>query len=146
MTEREAIEVLKNLAFLSGSRDCEECEQSIDMAIKALENQSMVNELLNELKEYKELEEQGKLLRLPCGYNENLYWVFDGLVRKVCFKGIRCDKGYKPQIIARFIDGVALIQKEEPITNLENLGKTVFLTREEAEAALEKMKGEEHEY
>lgn len=46
MSEKEAIEVLKNLAFLSGSRDCKECEQSIDMAIKALENQSMVIEIL----------------------------------------------------------------------------------------------------
>ena len=98
------------------------------------------DKILEKLAEYEDLEEQGMLLRLPCKYNDNLYWVFDGYVREVWFKGIRCDKGYKPQIIARFIDGRTLKSKEEPITILENIGKTVFLTKEEAEQALAKMK------
>lgn len=92
------------------------------------------------LGEYEDLEEQGLLLRLPCKCNDSLYWVFNGYVREVWFKGIRCDKGYKPQIIARFIDGSTLEAKENPIAKLENIGKTVFLTKEEAEAALAKMK------
>ena len=96
-------------------------------------------EILSKLAAYEDAEEQGLLLRLPCGYNENLYWIFGGYVKKCWFKGIRCDKGYKPQIIARFIDGNTLNAKEEPITNLENIGKTVFLTRAEAEKALAEM-------
>ena len=89
---------------------------------------------------WKDAEEQGLLLRLPCGYNESLYWIFKGYVKEVWFKGIRCDKGYKPQIIARFIDGSTLEAKEKPIAKLENIGKTLFFTKEEAEQALAKMK------
>ena len=96
---------------------------------------------IDKLAEYEDLEEQGLLLRLPCKYNEHLYWIGKGCMKEVWFKGIRCDKGYKPQIIARFIDG-NLNPKEEPITTLENIGKTVFLTRTEAEEALRRMEGE----
>ena len=101
-----------------------------------------IRSVLKKLAEYEDLEEQGMLLRLPCGYNEDLYWIANGYVQKVWFKGIRCDKGYKPQIIARYIDGSTLNPKEAPITLLENIGKTVFFAKKEAEQALERMKKE----
>lgn len=97
-----------------------------------------VAEWLEELKSYKTAEEQGLLLMLPCHYNDTLYWIVDGTIREVWFKGIRCDKGYKPQIIARYM-GKDFGVSESPISNLENLGVTVFLTREEAEAKLAEM-------
>ena len=37
MTENECIDVLKNLAFLSGKKEHEKCEKAIEMAIQALE-------------------------------------------------------------------------------------------------------------
>lgn len=52
MTENEAIDVLKNLAFLSTEKEHEKCEKAIYMAIQAIEKQSMVNEILHELREY----------------------------------------------------------------------------------------------
>lgn len=39
MTENECIDVLKNLAFLSTNQEHEKCEESIKMAIQALEKQ-----------------------------------------------------------------------------------------------------------
>ena len=101
-----------------------------------------LSDVINKCAEYEDLEEQGMLLRLPCGYNEELYWIANGYVQKVWFKGIRCDKGYKPQIIARYIDGSTLNPKETPITLLENIGKTVFFAKEEAEQALKRMEKE----
>ena len=95
------------------------------------------NNIYNRLREYENAEEQGLLLRLPCDYNESLFWVVRGHIKEVWFKGIRCDKGYKPQIIARYLEGLS--SKEAPIAKLENIGKTVFLTREEAEQALKQM-------
>ncbi len=92
---------------------------------------------IDKLGAYEDAEEKGLLLRLPCDYNESLFWVVRGHIKEVWFKGIRCDKGYKPQIIARYMEGLS--SKEEPITKLENIGKTVFLTREEAEQALKQM-------
>ena len=114
-----------------------ECEPYVYGGIEYY-GDSYGGKVINKLAEYEDAEEQGVLLRLPCHYNDTLYWVIDGVIRKVWFKGIRCDKGYMPQIIARYI--VNLSAKEEPITKLENIGKTVFLTQEEAEQALAKMK------
>jgi hypothetical protein len=37
MTENEAVDILKNLAFLSTNQEHEKCEKAIDMAIQALE-------------------------------------------------------------------------------------------------------------
>lgn len=96
-------------------------------------------DIVCKLADYEDAEEQGLLLRLPCDYNESLFWVVNGHIKEVWFKGIRCDKGYKPQIIARYLEGLS--SKEVPITKLENIGKTVFLTKEEAEKAL-KQRGE----
>lgn len=40
----KAIDVLKNLAFLSGDRSHEECEEGIKLAIQALEKQKELQE------------------------------------------------------------------------------------------------------
>ena len=87
-----------------------------------------------ELQHYKDLAEKGLLVELPCNYNDKMFWIVKGRIKEVFFKGIRCDKGYKPQIIARYMENLNM--KEEPICNVENIGKTIFLTRSEAEQAL----------
>lgn len=104
--------------------------------IEAIEEYKNVCE---ELERYEELKFEERLVELPCSYNEPLFWVVNGYVKEVWFKGIRCDKGYKPQIIARFIDG-NLNSKEEPITTVDNIGKTIFLTRAQAENHLKKVR------
>ena len=59
MTEQMAIEYLLNRYLVVGSpvnppkEECEKHNAVIDMAIQALEKQSMVNEILNELKQYR---------------------------------------------------------------------------------------------
>ena len=37
-------------------------------------------------------------VKLPCAYNDTMYWIVRGHIREVWFKGIRCGKGYKQQI------------------------------------------------
>ena len=91
----------------------------------------------NKLAHYEDLSEKGLLVELPCNYNDKMFWIVKGRIKEVFFKGIRCDKGYKPQIIARYMENLNM--KEEPICNVENIGKTVFLTHEEAEAKLAEM-------
>ncbi len=104
--------------------------------IEAIEEYKNVCE---ELERYEQLKYEERLVELPCSYNEPLFWVVNGYIKEVWFKGIRCDKGYKPQIIARFIDG-NLNSKEEPITTVDNIGKTIFLTRTQAEIHLKKVR------
>ncbi|MCI8585534.1 MAG: hypothetical protein HFI92_06485 [Lachnospiraceae bacterium] len=73
-----------------------------------------IRQMLNRLTEYEDLEEKGKLLRLPCAIGDKVYMIYQFL-------------------------GEGAWEIEEHRIRLEDLqliGKTVFLTREEAEAAL----------
>jgi len=107
-------------------------------------------DLNNELGEYKKLEEKGLLLHLPCNFNDDLYWIEKGKVRKIIFKGIRCDKGFKPQIIGGYVDVYTtgdvdrFRYVEKPITLLDNIGKTLFLSLEEAEVSLANIQRNEY--
>ena len=92
-----------------------------------------VLELLKELKSYREAEEQGLLLRLPCKVGQTVYAfaysrkdiavVVEEEVEKILVwengMSIETDGGYYP---------------------LDEIGVYVFLTKEEAEATLAKMK------
>lgn len=94
---------------------------------------------LKELKEYRKLEKQGWLLKLPCVVGDTIYF----LEKCEGCEGWRISKG----VISN-----ALIRDTEPPlfkikgsfgrVRLEAFGRTVFLTRQEAEEALERMKGE----
>ena len=77
-------------------------------------------------------------VKLPCAYNDTMYWIVRGHIREVWFKDIRCDYGYKPQIICRYIDN--LKTKETAICEVDQIGKTLFLTRDAAEKALSEVK------
>lgn len=71
---------------------------------------------IRRLAEYEDLEEQGKLIRLPCVVGTTVYEIY------------------------QFLGKVAWEIEEHRIRleDLENIGKTVFLTREEAETAIKR--------
>ena len=71
-----------------------------------------------------DLEQQGRLLVLPCAVGD-AFWEID-------------QTWLNPFIYPRKAHSLSHV-----VYCMERLGKTTFLTREEAEAALEKMKGEE---
>lgn len=92
--------------------------------------------VLNKLAHYEDLEEAGRLIELPCAVGDTVWaitWVFNG-------------KEIVNSIISRKIDGfigirsnpLCMISKEPYRMDFSSseFGKTVFLTREEAEAAL----------
>ena len=72
---------------------------------------------MERLAEYEDLEEQNKLLKLPCEIGQRVYMIY-----QFCGKGAWEIEEHKIRL-----------------EDLENIGKTVFLTREEAEAALKEM-------
>lgn len=106
-------------------------------------------EFLKELKEYRDAEEQGLLLRLPCKVGDTVFCIFER--RTKCTENDRefdeyscqgcecleCDSRTEKYVYEMKAYGLDWI-----VANLSRFGKTVFLTKEEAEAALEKMKGE----
>ena len=103
-----------------------------------------VAELLEELKSYKDLEEQGLLVRLPCKVGD-MVWDNDfGYPESYEIKAFSygyCDSYVEPdtedQIIFYYENYSGSIAGAFPISEI---GKTVFLTREEAEKKLEEFR------
>ena len=102
---------------------------------------------LEELKSYKEAEEQGLLVRLPFKLNDKLYHFYE-----IDFEDDFADAA-PDEIIAEVIATEFIIDRHEitikcitgwnsPYDYLPvaEIGKTVFLTREEAEKKLEEIK------
>lgn len=91
---------------------------------------------MEKLAEYEDLEEQGKLLKLPCKVGDEVFIPIDfqnkihqGIVINIEYSKIR--KGFVARI--RTVDDDVCYEK------FEDFGKTVFLTHEEAENFLAKM-------
>ena len=94
------------------------------------------------LKEYEDAEEQGLLLRLPCKEGTEVY-VIDSMLEckhdydcPLCSNAYKCEEDIpcEHQYIQRFIRKTRFVH-----AMINNIGKTVFLTKEEAEQALKQM-------
>lgn len=99
---------------------------------------------LEELKEYKQLEEQGLLLKLPCKIGDTVY-VIDTIYEcdndymdcimefpdvYQCERGFKCEYEHEKLVVR---------PKSFDFKMLDNFNKTVFLIKEEAEKALKEM-------
>lgn len=104
------------------------------------------NKCLQKLAEYEGLEEQGKLIKLPCKVRDTVY-------TNIAKQGLYMRKNKRPyacKIVFIGLNGdydncyVNVIYENESMLSFKfaDFGKTLFLTRQEAEAALEKMEGE----
>lgn len=93
-----------------------------------------VAELLEELKSYKGLEEQGLLVRLPCKIGDDLYCIVNGEVKKLKVHSFGVQDFEITGIEFKYVDGFKIVRF------VGEVGKTVFSTREEAEKKLEEMK------
>lgn len=105
-------------------------------------------DIINRLAEYEDLEEQGLLRRLPCKAGDTIYVIpskvnYDLNVLSNCEEANRV---YKQTVdeIRFFPSGQYLLTTCEGVCSaLEQFfGITWFLTEQEAQSALEKMKGE----
>ena len=87
------------------------------------------------LKEYEELEEQGLLLRLPCKIGTKVYNItwWDDVQKKVVVKGKTYYRTIHKHKVSKSTFGY---------TDIEEIGKTVFLTKSEAEQKLKEMESD----
>lgn len=101
--------------------------------------------ILEKLAEYEDLEEQGRLIKLPCKVGDKIFLDFAGFGKDVdkftvkdfhldCFKNgettLFCDYESNDRTLSGQIDAM-------------EFGKTVFLTKSEAEEKLKELRGEE---
>ncbi len=84
---------------------------------------------IQELCEYRKAEEQNRLLKLPCAVGDTVYIV----------KGGEVLRNYVVQIHIAQVEAQTFFSCYDDCFGIEQIGKTVFLTREEAEAALKEM-------
>lgn len=90
----------------------------------------MANDIIkafDELIEYKKLEEQNRLLKLPCAVEDKVFVIVGKDISKQTVK----------KIIIR--EDSVNIESNKRIFNKICFGKTVFLTKEDAEAALKEL-------
>ena len=108
--------------------------------------ESRVKSLKSKLKNYKDLEKQGLLLRLPCKVGDCIYRVNTGAkepIIKMRVLQVNYKQLHKDRIIIR-IDAMNDNDMGESCYLLEDFGKNVFLTKSEAEAKLKELRGGEN--
>lgn len=104
------------------------------------DNCSLMLDACKKLAEYEQLEEQGLLVRLPCKVGDTVYRVNAGAKQPIIPMTVSeihflC---YKNERAVRF-DAIGKEDMGESCYRLEDIGRIVFLTHEEAEK-LEEMK------
>ena len=101
---------------------------------------------LMELKKYQEADKDGRLVVLPCKVGDMVYKIFKERTKCSAYGeffdessccGCECECDSTIQYVIRPIQPTTL---SSLALYIEDIGKTVFLTREEAEKALEAMK------
>lgn len=89
-----------------------------------------VAELLEELKSYKDLEEQGLLIRLPCKVGDTVFFIVGKDISKQRIREMKISD-----------NGLGIIFKaKRRIFNADCVGKDVFLTKEDANQKLNRSK------
>ena len=109
---------------LGASSKCDNCE--------------IMTSVCEKLGKYEDLEEQGRLVKLPCKIGTEVYDItwWDNVQEKVVVKG----KAYY-----RTVHKHKITKLPFTYSDIDDFGKTVFLTKSEAEAKLKELRGGENE-
>ena len=105
---------------LGASSKCDNCE--------------LTSSVCEKLGEYEDLEEQGRLVKLPCKIGTEVYNItwWDDVQEKVVVKGkTYCRTVRKHKVTKSIFSYFDILE----------FGKTVFITKSEAEAKLKELKG-----
>nr|DAT49544.1 MAG TPA: hypothetical protein [Caudoviricetes sp.] len=113
-------------------------------------------DLRENLKEYEDLEEQGRLIKLPCKVGDTVYVVTSPFN---VFDDIEYDENMKDEVYESYVSSITFYECGEQYRMYAkatnhfigayfrecDFGKTVFLTKSEAEAKLKELRGGENE-
>ena len=128
-----------------GSMLSTEIDSTMGLLALFYRNLWAMSDLRERLKEYEDLEEQGRLIKLPCRVGDKIFLDFAGFGKDVdeftvedfhldCFEDggviLFCDYESDDKALTGQID-------------VMNFGKTAFLTKSEAEAKLKELRGAE---
>ena len=122
---------LENNLIIKGRR----CGGKVQYTKRYLEH-LQVGEWLKELKQYKDLEEQGLLLKLPCKVGDTVYSITRDFISEYNIRNFICYDNGNIFFDWKCVKGIYLNIKG---FHIDDIGKTAFLTKEEAEKALERL-------
>ena len=132
--------------------DCYRCEKLPNWKAKVIDRLAAIEDILGDdydldrLKEMVEADREGKCVLLPCKIGSKLYRTS---MRKMQVYEVSVSREYfHDSKNNATLFAVQIFENGKKSTSYEcfkekDIGKTVFLTRKEAEAALERMEGEE---
>ena len=110
-----------------------------------IENIDMLR-ICQRLKLYEDLEEQGLLLRLPCNVGDTVYCIYERYTKcseneqefdEYSCQGCECLECDSHKEL--YVQSQKAYSLDWIVSNLKRFGKTVFLTKAEAEQKLKKM-------
>lgn len=116
-----------------------DCVKNLASRLAAIENILGDDYDFDRLKELVEADREGKCVVLPCRVGDKVYCI------QSYFNDakMRSEKKVKCRVVDFMQSLPDLFECEGMIYKFSDIGKSVFLTRQEAEAALEKMKDRE---
>lgn len=134
-------------------RDIEKDLIEIECAIKSQKEKDNIftmsvlqrcYKLVSQLKEYKDLEEQGKLLKLPCAVGDTVYVILSKTNYKL---NIINGLGENNRVYEQVVNRIEISKTGYLLATCDGMASVVdafykknwFLTREEAEAALKEL-------
>lgn len=107
--------------------------------------------LVKKLGEYEDLDEQNRLIRLPCKVGDTVYCIFNRYTKCTSsnerFDEYSC-QGCEYECDSKkenYVQDMRAYSLDWIVTNLKNFGKTVFLTKSEAEEKLKELRGGEND-
>ncbi|MER2108214.1 MAG: hypothetical protein ABS949_14870 [Solibacillus sp.] len=128
---------------LGEADDCSDCKETCEQYAGACST-CPIQKAFSKLAEYEDLEEQGRLLRLPCNIGEPIFVIPSVVNYKLnVLNGFEKNNRVYEQIVCNvvFTKNDYLLNTCDGFCNVrgKGYGETWFLCREEAEAALQEM-------
>ena len=108
----------------------------LDITCQPSEARNILN-LATKLKDYEDLEEQGRLIKLPCKIGDKVFKLKQHKYcpTGICHKVISCSE-------CRANTPFGVVEGKFMLKELKEIGKTVFLTQSEAEQKLKEMESD----
>ena len=107
--------------------------------IKEYWEHKQVSEYLRKLKDYEDLDEQGRLVKLPCKVGDTVYVPTRDFISELRIVHISISKN---NTFFHWMLNDGIYQNLDGFS-VDKIGKTVFLTKSEAEAKLKELRGGE---
>lgn len=98
-----------------------------------------IEEVYHKLKEYEDLEEQNRFIKLPCKVGDTVYVPTRDFISELRITHIIISKN---NTFLRWMLNAGIYPNLDGFS-VDKIGKTVFLTKSEAEAKLKELRGEE---